>query len=166
MKIQQAVAQDLIDVLYLMKVCVSDMNEKGQKHWNNAYPGTDFLIKSIEENSLFIYKDVETVRGMIVLNEEEPEEYKNIEWQGKGEKILYLRFLAVHPNWQGKGIAKRLVEYSEGYAKDHSYSSMRVDIYGGIDGSEKLCTDLGFSQTGQFHSKFQQTPYYAYEKSL
>jgi GNAT superfamily N-acetyltransferase len=166
MKIQQAVPQDLVEVLYLMKVCVSDMNEQGQKHWNNAYPGQEFLITAIEKGSLYTYKDLEVVKGMVVLSDEEPEEYKNIEWVGKGDKVLFIRFLAVHPTWQGKGIAKRLVEYAEGYSKDHGYTSIRVDIYSGVPGAEKLCIDLGFNQTGQFHSPFQQTPYFAFEKSL
>jgi GNAT superfamily N-acetyltransferase len=166
MKILKAVHQDLVEVLYLLKVCVYDMNEKGQKHWNNAYPGTEFIQKAIQEESLYLYKDNEVAKGMVVLSDEEPEEYKNIEWQGKEDKILFIRFLAVHPNWQDKSIATRLIEFAEGYAKDHSYSTIRVDIYSGIEGAEKLCADQGFNQTGQFHSKFQQTPYFAYEKSL
>ena len=166
MKIVQAVPQDLVEVLYLVKVCVNDMNEKGQKHWNNAYPSIEYIQQSITNENFYLYKDNEVAKGMIILSDEEPEEYKNIEWQGKEDKILFLRFLAVHPNWHGQGIAKRLIEYSEGYAKDHGYSTMRVDIFSGIEGAEKLCADKGFSQTGQFHSKFQQTPYFAYEKSL
>lgn len=166
MKILQAAPIDLIDVMYLTKVCVSDMNYKGQKHWNNAYPGTDFLVESIKNKNLFIYKDLGVAKGMVVLSSNEPEEYKDIEWKGKKEGILFLHFLTVHPNWQGEGIAKRLIEFAESYAKDNSFSTMRVDVFSGVDGAEKLCVGMGFNQAGQFHSKFQQTPYFAYEKSL
>ena len=166
MKILQAVPNDLIEVLYLLKDCVSDMNEKGHKHWNNAYPGTDFMIEAIENKTLHLYKDNEIAKGMVVLSDVEPNEYKNIEWQGKDDKILFIRFLAVHPNWLDQGISERMVEYAEGYAKNNGYSTMRFDIYSGINGADKLCIDMGFNQTGQFHSEFQQTPYFAYEKSL
>lgn len=166
MKILQAVPQDLVEVLYLLKESVSDMNEKGLKHWNSAYPGTDFIVESIKKEVLYIYKDNGIAKGMVVLSTEEPEEYKNIDWQGKGDNVLFIRFLVVHPNWQHTGIASRLIEYAEAYAKDHSFNTIRVDIYSGVEGAEKLCVDKGFNQTGQFHSSFQQTPYFAYEKSL
>lgn len=166
MKILQAKKQDLVEVLYLLKVSVSDMNEKGQKHWNSAYPGTDYIVESIENESLYIYKDKGIAKGMVVLSNEEPEEYKNIEWQGKGDKVLFIRFLIVNPQWQNAGIAHKLMEYAEEYSKDKGYNTIRVDIHSGVPGAEKLCTDGGFNQTGQFHSSFQQAPYFAYEKSL
>lgn len=166
MKILQAVAQDLVEVLFLLKESVTDLNEKGLKHWNSAYPGTDYMIEAIEKGTLYLYKDNEIAKGLVVLSNDEPEEYRNIEWQGKGDKVLFIRFLMIHPNWERTGIASRLIEYAEGYAKDNGYSTMRVDMYSGVEGAEKLCTDKGFNQTGQFHSSFQQTPYFAYEKSL
>ncbi len=166
MKIVQAVPKDLVEVLFLMKVCVGYMNEKGQKHWNNAFPSADLLNTAIENKSLYLYKDNEVTKGMIILTNDEPSEYKKISWQGNNDKVLYLQFLAVHPKWQKNNIADRLIEYAEGYAKDHNYSTMRLDIHSSIDGGEKLCTDEGFNKTGQFHTSFQQAPYLAYEKSL
>lgn len=166
MKIQQAVLQDLVEILYLVKVCVSDMNEKGQKHWNNAYPGANYLLSCIENNTLFLCRENEVAKGMIILSKDEPEEYKPIDWQGKSDKVLFIRFLAVHPLWQGKGIAKKLVAFAEEYSKKNAFSSIRMDIYSGIEGAFNFCSNMGFNQTGQFHSKFQQNPYLAFEKSL
>jgi GNAT superfamily N-acetyltransferase len=166
MKIVQAVPQDLVEVLYLLKVCVNDMNEKGQKHWNNAYPGTEIMTKAIENKTLYLYKDLGITKGLIVLSHVEPEEYKDIDWPCREDKVLFLRFLTVHPLWQDAGIEKKLVEFAETFAKENKFSTIRVDIYSGVNGAEKLCVDMGFSQAGKFHSKFQQTPYFAYEKSL
>ncbi len=166
MKIVQAAPKDLVEVLFLMKVCVGYMNEKGQKHWNNAFPSADFLNTAIENKSLYLYKDKEVSKGMVILTEEEPSEYKEIKWQGSNDKVLFLQFLAVHPKWQDNNIADRLIEYAEGYAKDHKYTTIRLDIHSSIHGGEKLCKDEGFDQAGQFHTSFQQAPYLAYEKSL
>lgn len=166
MKILKATPKDLVEVLFLLKECVSDLNSNGLKHWNNAYPGADAMIKAIEEGSLFLFKELGILKGMVTVNEEAPEEYNNIEWQSNAEKILYIKNLAIHPNWQGKGIAKKLVETVEEYAKDKSYKALRVDIYSGIGAAEKLCEDLGFNKTGEFHTNFQATPYFAYEKGL
>ena len=65
MNILQAAPNDLIDVLYLLKDCVSDMNGKGHKHWNSAYPGTDFIREAIDKKTLYLYKDKRITKGMV-----------------------------------------------------------------------------------------------------
>lgn len=166
MKIHKATPQDLIEVLYLLNASVTEMNQEGLKHWNSAYPGVDLMVKSIESETLHLLKDNGIAKGMVILSTDEPEEYKNIEWQGKDDKVLFIRFLIVHPKWKVSNIASMLVEYAENFAKEQSYSTIRIDVYSGIKGADELCTGNGFNQTGQFHSSFQQTPYFAYEKSL
>lgn len=157
---------DLIEVLYLLKVCVADMNEQGYKHWNNAYPGADLMSKSIEKGELYLYKERGICKGMVILSEEEPEDYKKIEWQGGTGKVLFIKFLAVHPMWQGKGVAKQLLGFIETFAKQYNYKSMRIDVYSAIEAGQKMCDDMGFKKTGQFHSTFQSAPHLAYEKAL
>lgn len=166
MKILKATPNDLVEVLFLLKECVSDLNSNGLKHWNNAYPGADAMVKAIENGTLFLFKEIGISKGMVTVSEESPKEYDNIEWQAREGKVLYIKHLAVHPQWQGKGIAKKMVEYIEQYANENGFSALRVDIYGGIGGADKLCKDLGFNKTGQFHSEFQSVPYLAYEKGL
>lgn len=166
MNIIKAEHGDLVEVLFLMKECVEDLNYRGFKHWNSAYPGSGMLIQSIQNGNLYVYKDAGITKGMIILSNDEPEDYKKIKWQLNSKKILFLKFLAVHPIWQNKGIAKSLVEYAELYAKDNGYDAMRVDMYSGIESAEKMCGDLGFNHTGEFHTDFQITPYFAYEKGL
>jgi GNAT superfamily N-acetyltransferase len=165
MKIVKAEPNDLVEVLFLLQMCVTDMNQNGFKQWNNAYPGSDLMIDAINKDSLYLYKENEVAHGMIVLSDEQPEEYKNIEWQAKGPKVLYLKYLAVHPIWHGTGVAKKLVGFAEQFAREHEYSALRVDIYSGLP-AEHMFAEIGFSKTGQFHSTFQTAPYHAYEKSL
>lgn len=166
MKIVQAVPNDLVEVLFLLKECITDMNEKGFKHWNNSFPGAEVMSKAIASGSLFIYKELELAKGMVILNEEEPEEYKNIEWQVSAEKVLYIKYLAVHPNWQRHGIAKKLIGYAEQFARERGFKALRMDLYSGLEASGRFSDDMGFKKTGQFHSTFQQAPYLALEKSL
>jgi GNAT superfamily N-acetyltransferase len=165
MNITKAEQGDLVEVLFLMKECVEDLNHNGFKHWNNAYPGSDTLIKAIEEGTLYVYRDNGIAKGMIILSVDEPKDYKKVEWKTNNNKVLYLKYLTVHPLWQNKGIAKSLMEYAELYAKDNSFEAMRVDIYSGLQAAEKI-SELGFNQAGQFHTDFQTSPYFAYEKGL
>lgn len=166
MKILKATHNDLVEVLFLLKECVSDLNSNGLKHWNNAYPGADNMIKAIESETLYLLKEKGVAKGMVTLGMESPEEYKNIEWKTDSDKIIFIKFLAVHPRWENTDIAKKLIEFVEQYASDNNFSALRIDVYGGIEMAEKLFDDTGFNKTGQFHSSFQSTPYYAYEKGL
>jgi GNAT superfamily N-acetyltransferase len=166
MKIVKAEPGDLVEVLFLLQVCVDDLNQNGFKHWNNAYPGSEIMVKAIENNSLFIYKELGVAKGMVILSDEQPDEYKKIEWQSNASKVMFLKFLAVHPMWQHHGIAKKLVSHAEQVAREKNYTALRVDIYSGLPSSENMFTDVGFNKTGQFHSTFQTAPYLAYEKSL
>lgn len=166
MKIVKAGQNDLIDVLFLLDVCVYDLNQKGFKHWNSSFPGSEIMIKAIESGSLYLYKENGVAKGMVVLSDEQPDEYKGIEWQAGNSKVMYLKFLAVHPLWQNKGIAKKIVGFAEQFAREHEYSAIRVDIYSGLPSASHMFADNGFSKTGQFHSTFQTAPYLAYEKSL
>lgn len=166
MNILKAEAGDLVEVLFLMKECVEDLNDNGFKHWNNAYPGTSYLTQAIENGKVYIYKERGIAKGMVILNDEQPVDYKGIEWKVSDDKVLYLNFLAVHPNWQKQSIAKSLLEYSELYAKENGYAAVRGDIYSGLPAADVMYSDLGFDKTGQFHTEFQAAPYFAYEKDL
>lgn len=166
MEIKQASSYDLVEVLYLLRECVADMNQKGFKHWNNSYPGIELIKKDIESGSLFFYKEKGIAKGMITLTEESLEEYQEINWKDNSGKALFMQRLAVHPLWQGQGIAKALVEFAEKKAKEDGYSTLRLDVFGGGESATKVCDETGFSQSGEYHSKFQKTPYLCYEKSL
>ena len=166
MKIVKAEPNDLVEVLFLLQICVEDLNQKGFKHWNSAYPGSEAMVKAIESGSLYIYKENEVSKGMIILSDEQPDEYNGIPWKANNSKVIYLKFLAVHPLWQNTGIAKKLVVFSEQQAREQGYSAIRVDIYSGLPSASHMFTDNGFTMAGQFHSTFQTSPYHAYEKSL
>ena len=41
MEIQQASSADFVEVLFLVKQCVKDMNNKGLKQWNSSNPSPE-----------------------------------------------------------------------------------------------------------------------------
>ncbi len=166
MKIVKAVPSDLVEVLFLLKECVSDFNLSGLKHWNNAYPGAGAMKEAIDNGALYLYKEIGITKGMFVLSEEEPKEYKDVEWKTNSDRVLFVKYLAVHPGWKDKGIQARLIDYIEHYAGNNNFASIRVDVYGGIESAENFGQEIGFDKAGQFQTSFQTTPYLAFEKGL
>jgi GNAT superfamily N-acetyltransferase len=166
MEIVQAKDSDFIEILYLLRVCIMDMNEKGQKHWNSAYPGPDLIQADLERSSIYVMKDKGVCKGMVTLDSEEPEEYKGIQWTHKARNPLYIHRLAVHPVWQGQGIARKLILFSEEFAMRNGYDALRVDVFSDSMHARNLCNKNSFKEAGNYLSFFQQQPFICYDKKI
>lgn len=166
MNIVKAVQNDLVEVLFLLRECILDLNNKGLKHWNNSFPGTELIQRELDNGLIFLYKEKGVAKAIMTLTGEEPEEYKHVDWKSSNEKILYLLRLAVHPRWQDTDIARKMVEFAEKYAKENGYSTIRLDVFSGDTANAKIYAETGFKETGEFHSSFQKIPYSCYEKGL
>jgi hypothetical protein len=89
MEIIQAKPTDLIEILYLLRVCILDMNAKGLKHWNSAYPGPELIQQDLDSGSIYLAKEKGVCKGMVTLNEHEPADYKQINFpKGKTKAFV------------------------------------------------------------------------------
>jgi GNAT superfamily N-acetyltransferase len=166
MEILQARPSDLIEILYLLKVCVLDMNQKGLKHWNNTCPGSARIQKDLTGGLIYLAKEKGVCKGMITLSDQEPEDYKQIGFKPGAEKPLYLQHLAVHPRWQGKGIARLLIEFAQQAAKERGFDAVRLDVFKTSETARQFCMKQSFMEVAPFHTAYQQIPYLCYEKKL
>ncbi len=166
MKIIQGKPEDLVEVMYLIRVCVKDMNSKGLKYWNTFYPGGEIIKEDLERKTIFLAKEKGVCKGMITLDEEAPEDYMEVKWESESSKPLYVHRMAVHPSWQGTGIDKLLLEFAEKYATDNKHTSLRLDIFGSDSLTTQFYKAHQFIQSGEFHSNYQKTPFICYEKKF
>ncbi len=166
MEIFQAKPIDLIELLYLLRICISDMNAKGMKHWNSAYPGADNIQKDLDNGSIYLVKDKGICKGMVTLNENEPDDYKQLNLPSENRKPLYLQHMAVHPRWQGKGIAKLMIEFSQKLAKEKGFDCIRLDVFKPSDHARQLYEKQAFKEVASFQAAYQKIPFVCYEKQL
>lgn len=166
MEIIQAKPSDLIEILYLLKVCILDMNQKGFKHWNSAYPSPDTIHQNLENGAIFLAKEKGVCKAMVTLNEEEPEDYKPLDLRSGNIKPLYLQHMAVHPRWQGMGIAKLLVDFAQKFAREREFNCIRLDVFKPSDHARQLYENQAFKEVASFQSAYQQIPFICYEKQL
>jgi len=166
MEILQAKQSDLIEILFLVRECVKDMNLKGMKHWNSSYPGVEEIGLDLDRDFIYLVKEKGVCIGMVTLDESEPDEYKGIKWSGNNARILYMKRMAVHPAWQDKGIAEMLVKFAEKYASEKKYNYIRLDTLSSNQAEAKLYTNSSYDEVGEFYSTFQKTPFKCYEKKI
>jgi hypothetical protein len=166
MQIIQANPYHLVDVLFLLKECIKDMNSRGLKQWNNAYPGPDLIKDDIEKGSLFLYIELGMVKGMVNLSNDMPKEYSEIGWKGNGQKVLYVNLLAVHPLWLDTDISDNLLNFAEQYARENKYTCIRLDVLDSYPVNEQFFLTRDFKSAGDFHTEFQKMPFVCFEKNL
>jgi hypothetical protein len=166
MEIKQASSPQLVDALYLLKQCVLEMNRKGLKQWNSANPSPQVIKEDIDKGTLYIYYEMNIAQGMINLSEEVPEEYKDIEFKSKTDKVLYIKRFAIHPLWIDSEVAANLLSFAEKFAKENKFTSLRLDLLDSYPVGEKFFTSRNFVSAGSFHSEFQKLPFTCFEKNL
>ncbi len=168
MEIQPATEESLLDVMYLLFKCVKDMNRKGMFQWNQAYPSPDVIENDIKNNSLYTLTDNWVIKGIIVLNETQPAEYKKIEWKfiDSNHRVLMVHRLAVHPMFQNQGVGKKMMDFAIEYAGINNFPVIRLDVFEGNLSANKLYSKLGFSKAGKFRFPFQETEFVCYEMKI
>jgi GNAT superfamily N-acetyltransferase len=166
MEIVQSGHYEFVEVLYLTRVCIQHLNERGYKFWNHAYPSPDLLTDEINSGSIYMAKDKGVAKGMISLTTLPPEEYKDVEWSESGNNFLYIKWLMVHPHWENGDIQKHLLEFAVSHAKVNGLRGLRMDYYSGNDTLIGIIESEAFTKSGEFHSTFQKAPFYCFEKKI
>ncbi len=157
-----------LDAIYaLTKSCGQHLIDKGIFQWNEFYPSKEVLKKDIQLDQLYKFVENDQIIGIVVLTEIEDEEYKRVKWLTKNGGNLYIHRLAVHPNFQGKGIAKHLMDFAENFAEINKYQSVRLDTFSQNKRNQQFYENRNYIKLEEIYfpnqSKF---PFYCYELIL
>jgi GNAT superfamily N-acetyltransferase len=95
-------------------------------HWNIAFPAQAQIRKDLQDGHIFLAKDKGVCKGMVTLNDTEPFECQEMKFQTADAKPLYLQWMAVHPKWQGKGIAGMLLDFAQKMASEKGFTCIRL----------------------------------------
>ena len=163
MNIRKASPADLIEVLYLLHVCIQEMNSKGWIHWDLE----NLTVKDdIEDGIVFIYKENETCLGMVTLTTEEAPEYKDVLWNQMPGRPLLVKRLIVHSKWHTQGIEKQLITFAEQFGIENGFSSLRLDVFAENKEAVALYEQLNFKYSGEIMFQYQKVPNTCFEKVL
>ena len=166
MEILKASPSDLLEILYLLRVCILDMNEKGMKQWNSAHPDRFLLKQVLEEGNIYVLKDKGVCKGMLSVSNEVPEDYKELLNGNNESGTLFIKWLAVHPIWKDKGIAKLLVDFAEEHARGKALNNIKLDALSSSEIAAEIVRSNSYTEVGKFHSAFQKVPFICYQKDL
>lgn len=163
MNISKALQADLIEILYLVKVCVQEKNDPCLCYWDLQH---QLIKKDIEEGLVYIYRENEVCLGAITLNPLPLEETKDSKWQDTSAKPLFIHRLLVHPNWKDRHIADSLVAFAEKYALDNGFTSLRLEAFSEDIQSMDFITEHSYRNIEDVSCHPRQNPYFYYVKGF
>lgn len=157
--------QDLDEILELSRSCARKMNEMGIHQWHEDYPSREVFESDLEQKELYCYKEGNEIAGVITLNEKVDDSYHNINWKIESGKHLVVHRLAVHPKFQGRGIAKKIMDFAEQKAKNENYSSIKLDAYSLNEINLSFYKKRGYEKLGQIYLELKE-PFYCFQLDL
>jgi ribosomal protein S18 acetylase RimI-like enzyme len=164
MPIIKMVIKDIDSIMTLINEAVSDMQRNGIDQWDEIYPDKKVITDDIVANSLYGIRTEGNIAGIMALNEYQPQEYQSMHWDDSNGHALIVHRLCIHPRFQGRGLAKLLMQFAETYAEENNYTSIRLDAF--IDNKKALglYSSLKYNRIGIV--KFRKGYFNIYEKKL
>ena len=162
--IRQAKLSEIQEILSMTRSCGQKMIAEGVFQWNEHYPNIEAFQKDIKRNELFVFTSEEKIIGCIVISSEKDKEYDDISWLTPDGDNYYIHRLAVDPAQQGKGIARKLMDFAEAYVAKKNAVSVRLDTFSQNHRNQKFYRSRGYTQLGNIYfPKQSEFPFYCYE---
>ncbi len=165
--IRLALKVEILEILNVTKACAVDMISKNIFQWNEEYPSKEAFESDISRNELYVLIKKDKIIGTLVLTPKIDEEYIPVKWLTPSENNLYVHRLSIHPNHQGNGYARLLMDFAENFAIENHYSSIRLDTFSKNSRNQKFYELRGYKKLGSiFFPRQSEAPFYCYEKVL
>ena len=164
MRIRTAKIHELPEIMEVTRACAAYLIDKGIMQWNDQYPSKEAFTKDISRQELYVLIDEQRIIGMVAMSTLIDEEYKAVEWLTKNKNSIYIHRLAVHPAFQGKGNAQKLMDFAEKYATEQGFNSIRLDTFSKNSRNQRFYEQRGYVRLEDVYFPNQsKDPFYCYE---
>jgi ribosomal protein S18 acetylase RimI-like enzyme len=165
--IRLAEASDLDELMALTRACARDMISKGIFQWNDLYPRRSAFEKDLARRELYVLEMDQKILACIVISTLKDEEYFPVKWLSKTERNMYVHRLAVHPAFQGRGYAQKLMSFAEELARKGNFESVRLDTFSQNKRNQRFYEQRGYQRLGDIYfPKQSEHPFHCYELLL
>lgn len=165
--IRLAKIEEIDQILSITRACGISLISQNIFQWSDQYPTENLFLSDIANHELYVMEINDCVIGSIVLTPTMDKEYLDIEWLTPSHNNLYIHRLAIHPDEQGKGHARKLMDFAEDHAIKNNYTSIRLDTFSKNLRNQKFYELRGYSKLGNvFFLNQSKDPFYCYELIL
>ncbi|WP_417199867.1 GNAT family N-acetyltransferase [Bizionia sp.] len=162
--IRKGTNEDIDTILEITKACAIDMISKNIQQWNSKYPNRSAFENDVARNELYVLEEPKKIIGCLVLSTKMDAEYETIDWLTPNSNNLYVHRVAIHPDYQGKGWARKLMNFAENMANKNEFTSIRLDTFSKNARNQKFYELRGYKKLGAIYfPKQSEHPFYCYE---
>lgn len=158
--------QDRKSVMNLYNSVTRHLRENGIYQWDRFYPNRFVIHNDLKKGHLFGMKQEGAVIAAVVVDESQSSKYEQVNWQDRHGKPACIHRLAVHPDYQGRGLGKKLLRFAEQHIVSQGCSSIRLDVYSANETALEMYQRAGYKQSGTVQFPLRSKPYYCFEKIM
>lgn len=152
-KFESASTSHIDEIEALYKSITSHLAENtNYAGWiKDVYPIRKTAEDALADNSMFILKLDEKIAASVILNDIQPKSYNTLNWgiSAQGKEVVVIHTLCVHPDILGKGVASKLIDSIEDYAKSINAKTIRFDTHIGNIPATSLYLKKGYNLVGE-----------------
>jgi len=150
---------DVDRILEIIEKAKIELRKLGLEQWQNGYPDREVIENDIKSGISYVLENTEKkelesenftkILGTIVLSPEKEEPYSKIEgkWISDDDYIVIHR-LAVNSEIKNKGVATKILEFSEKECIKNKILSIKTDTHESNEPMKKFLEKNGFSYCG------------------
>ncbi len=165
MEILQAKEPDIVEALYIIKTAFDSKNLI-KNYWRPPLPDYENLSKELSEGMLFMIREMNISIGTLSFTNDAPETYKKIEWETENNKSLFIKRIAIAPNWLNKKLKSHISEFIDNYARENKYEAVKLNVYSTNEEMNNFYMELGFIPRNKNKTEDFETPFNYYEKVI
>ena len=111
------------------------------------YPIREDAEDAIREDTLFVLRENGQITGTVILSHRAESAYEQAPWgvELSPEQVLVVHTLAVHPQFRGRSVGRRLAEFAVEHAKAQGMRALRLDVNAKNVPAIRLYEGLGFA---------------------
>ena len=125
---------DLKEIWEMVTSVIKNMHSNGIMHYRLEYTKQEDFQKNIEKQELFLLKKNGKICATMCLSETDEmiAEYKEAGWhENNREKWLFLKRFMIDPTEQKKGLALKMLNFSDNYALSKGRTAIRLETHFG-----------------------------------
>ncbi len=152
----QAKPEDKDAVQALMVQAAAWLQSKGSKQWHELLAGEDRhgVAFAIERGDVFIFKQDETLAGMVILQQHASEWDRQLWGDQDREQALYLHRLAINRDFGGRRLGDSILQWAEQGVRFPGKDRVRLDCIASVPALNRLYSGAGFEYRGQSDTGF------------
>lgn len=165
MSLRLASIEDVPRIMEIIGKVIPKMHSAGNYQWDETYPNETRFEEDIEAGTLYVFEEEGMIKGCVVADNHHPFSYDDIPWELARFDAAALHRLAVDTDFQGQGLARKMITEIGGILKEKGFYGIHTDTSLENKAMQQLFDTLGYVYKGQLNLDDNLDRWYvAYEK--